>query len=257
MASRAGSPLHLRYWFDDLEQALHHLQERRGRLWLLFNQQIALASPVILEAATRRSAQTCVLRGEAALQASAARGAWLSLFGQPDENRARFLAAAAGARASKRLPSDWTITARGDAGRTFGRLLDLSLSGARIAGVNDLARPGRDLDLALFGAGQDGEPLARATVVWQRGNESGVHFRRRHPDERRHIGQLFDRLSGEWAHAIEASHTPLCRCLAESGRTTDEQPPLEGITDPRGRAPGGVGSSLRAFVSGLMGRRAG
>jgi hypothetical protein len=113
-------------------------------------------------------------------------------------------------RKQKRLGCDLLVEVKMARTPMMGRILDVSLGGARIAGAQAV-RPGFEVELRLM-APEKGYPplLGRAEVVRGEQGDMAIRFHRADPVARVASSKLFQAVQQSWAAAPELSHPPVC-----------------------------------------------
>ena len=109
-----------------------------------------------------------------------------------------------------------------------GRMMDVSLGGARIVGPIGL-RPGAEVEVRILGA-QPPMPgvMGRAEVVRsEAGGDVGVRFTRSDVVARVASSKLYAAVQLAWAGAAEVAHSPLC---CKAGYVLE--PPLPHVKNP-------------------------
>jgi hypothetical protein len=207
------SPLRLSQWFDGASQLKHHFFSRRADELLLFaGPALPLGEEVLLRVAFLDSEQTCVLRGRTrAHEAGRVPGTWLSF---PTQEMVRGLIGAATvlSRRSHRFPTEVRLRATSQGGACDCLLVELSYGGARLRGLRLPLQPGDEFGLERLPDEGPAQPLDTVQLVWDRGLEVGVRFRRRAPGAREAIVGLLQESKEAWLGAPEARHPSGCRC---------------------------------------------
>ena len=212
--------VHLKYRFGDLTQMKNHLHVVEGRT-LLFYRDPKLPLPggsrVVVELSLATSEQVSTVRGavvalvEAAESAGNA-GLWLEV---PDARLAKRIdqegPTGLSSRLQRRLGCDFVVEVRSGQVPFLGRMIDVSMSGARISGAVGL-RAGGQVEMRLLG----GEPplpslLGRCDVIRaEPSGDTGVRFVRSDPTARIASGKLFLAVQEAWNKAPELMHPALC-----------------------------------------------
>lgn len=211
----------LRYRFRNLQQARAHVHEIDGRA-LLFVRDEKLRflpdAPVCIEVTFEEGEVARLLHGHVA-GAVEGEGTWLEL---SDTVPLRDLTPTEAVQRSIRLGCDEPIEARSDRQISSGRLLDVSVGGARLSGFEGFI-PGDHLDLRLLSADRlTFHDLSYAHVIWVRNGEMGVQFDRADAVGRQAIGRLLGEARDLWEKAWEGLHPADC-CAA--GVVLDPAPP--------------------------------
>ena len=114
-------------------------------------------------------------------------------------------------RLQRRLGCDFVVEVRSGQVPFLGRMIDVSMSGARISGAVGL-RAGGQVEMRLLG----GEPplpslLGRCDVIRaEPSGDTGVRFVRSDPTARIASGKLFLAVQEAWNKAPELTHSALC-----------------------------------------------
>ena len=217
----------LRYRFGAFEQMQNHLHVVDGRTLFFFRDphaSIAGGERVVVQFSFGASEQASTVRGSVLALIDGDRGqagAWIEF---PDVRLAKRIdggAEAIAQRGQRRLGCDLMVEVRAD--KAFlGRIVDVSLGGARILGPVGL-QPGLDVELRVMGA-QPPVPgmLGRAEVVRSdKSGDVGVRFIRTDVVARIASSKLFAAVQQAWDRAPEIAHSPLC---CKGGRLLE--PPL-------------------------------
>ena len=205
----------LRYRFNDFAQMQNHLHVVEGRtLFFWRDPRAALpgGSRVVVEFSFQSSEQVVVLRGAVLARIEnegGMTGLWIEF---PDARTAKRLdqgPAGIAARKQRRLGCDLLVEFRVGVVPILGRLVDVSMGGARIAGARGV-RPGAEGMLRLLGP-EEGFPgiLGRADVVRADG-DCGIRFLRNDTTTRQASAKLCQALQQEWQAAPELSHPAVC-----------------------------------------------
>jgi hypothetical protein len=200
---------YLRFHFDDVHQLGEHLHVASGRSLVFFGSPQPLlqrGDRVLLELIwVTGSEQQAVLRGIVRNRVEG-RGVWLEF---PDEKLAR-RAAAQGTLAGRRqhrLPVDLMVEVKPRHGPALvGRLLDVSMEGARVVGIQRL-NEGAEIELQELVPVRPA--LGRARVV-RPGAEAAVRFLRRDASSRVAVSKLFESARQAWAQVNELTHPRSC-----------------------------------------------
>ncbi len=167
---------------------------------------LAPGAPVLVELSFHGSEQTRLLRG--AVHGEAAGGAWLEFPRQglvSSETESGLLSRRQHRRYGADLPVEVQL-----AGHSFrGRLHDVSLVGARLAGESFALKPSARVALLLRGPNLP-DRVGPAIVVWSNRGGAGVYFDREDPACRASVGTLYAALQGAWQDAPEAVHPAGC-----------------------------------------------
>jgi hypothetical protein len=210
--TRVSKATLLRYRFAVPEQLVQHFHVSDGRTLFFYREpklDLAGGAKVLLSCSFTQLDQEILARGAVVgrMEGSHA-GLWLEF---ADSRVARRLAGAGlRGRHQKRLGCDLMVEIRRANQPFLGRLVDLSLGGAHLAGLSGLQL--RDqVDMRLISPPADwptGLGLAEVTRLDR--NEIGVRFLRQAPESRMAITRLFGGLQQAWAAAPIAEHPPIC-----------------------------------------------
>lgn len=216
----------LRYRFETFDQIRNHLHQQEVRSVFFFRDPALTAEGndrVVLELSA--GDQQMVLRGIVLTRDNG--GVWLEF---ADSRLARRLSDGdVAARRQRRLPMDLLVELRSRTARV-GRLLDVSMGGARLGGVQGLAA-GMVVDLRLLTPLPDvPASLGRADVIRAGENEAALRFIRSDPPTRVAVTRLFDAARKAWLTAPEVIHPAGC-CI---GNIVSE-PPLPRLRKSEGR----------------------
>jgi hypothetical protein len=204
----------LRYRFDDLRQLQRHLHVADTRTLLFYRDpRLALAggARVLVEVAFSRTEQVSTLRGAVLGRVEGTMsGLWLEFADSRFVKKADQGMEAMAQRKRKRLGCDLMVELRQDQGTTMGRLIDVSMTGGRVAGVNGL-RPGVQLEVRLMMPAPGlSAALGKAEVVRAEAGDAGLNFLRRDPASRVAASKLFQYVQDSWSRAIEVTHPTIC-----------------------------------------------
>jgi hypothetical protein len=199
----------------------NHLHVVEGRTLLFYRDgrtAFAGGNRVLIELALTNSEQATTLRGSvlALLEGEAVGAAWIEF---PDSRLARKLsqggAAAIVSRHHRRVGCDLMVELRYGSLPLLGRMVDVSLAGARIVGASGLAR-NADVELRIIGAQPPMPPQIAGVQIARSegGGDIGVRFSRRDPEARVAAGKLLLAVQQAWTKAPELIHSPLC-CQAQ------------------------------------------
>jgi hypothetical protein len=224
----------LKYRFGDLSQMNNHLHVVDGRTLLFFRgnkPQLSGGQRVVVELSLVNSEQVTTLRGSVlALEGDNSSGVWIEF---PDAKLAKRLgqggASAITARHQRRMGCDLMVELKYGTIPLLGRMVDVSLAGARIVGPSGLSR-NADVELRIMGALPPlPSVLGRAQVARsESGGEIGVRFLRTDPTARIASGKLLQAVQQQWLKAPELTHSPLC---CQNG--TVLEPPLPRLRTTR------------------------
>jgi hypothetical protein len=210
----------LKYRFGDHVQMTNHLHvvESRTLLFYRFGRTRLLAGQrVLVEVSLESSEQATTLRGSvmALVDAEGTHGVWIEF---PDSRLAKRLthggAQAITSRHQKRIGCDLMVELRYGTTPLLGRMVDVSMAGARIVGPSGLQK-NADVEMRIIGA----EPpmpaqLGRAQITRsESGGDVGVRFLRSDAAGRVAVGKLLQSVQLAWTRAPEIVHSALC-CVA-------------------------------------------
>jgi len=234
MSSRA--PVLLRYRFRSLGQLSRHLHPGDGHTLFFYpSPRVALAfgDRVFMEIALEDSEQSVLLRGTVLSPVREPNpGVWLQFA------ETGLSLSAAGlppvGRKQRRLSCEAMVEIQQNNTRTIGRMVDVSMTGARIVDAAGGLSPDRAVQLRVINADPSwpGEIGLAQLLRCERGNMA-VRFVRGDSKTRVAAMRLFGAVQEQWAHASEASHPLLC---CEGGVSLDPTPPkLDALHKRHGR----------------------
>ena len=210
----------LRYLFDSCAQLRRHARVTEGRVLLFYADPLlhgAVGASVYLELAFTGSDQTTTLPGRIHSRATGEQaGVWLELQGPRvlEDVRAALLTPR---RKQRRIACDAMVRVQTPTAlNALGRLVDVSVGGALIAGVAAGLRPGDAIRVGEL----SGPASVPARVVQAARGEVSIEFVRTDPVSRAAAMRLFNAAADRWARARTLSHPGACRC--ESGGTVPE-----------------------------------
>lgn len=202
----------LRYRFAVPEEMLHHFHVADGRT-LFFFRDPALNLPggtkVLLSCSFTQLDQEIVVRGAVVGRTEGSHpGLWLEF---ADTRVAKRLAEAGlRSRNQKRLGCDLMVELRKSQQPFLGRLVDLSQSGARLAGIAGLALHDQ-LEVRLVSPASDWPSnLGLAEIMRIDRSEIGARFLRREAESRMAVTKLFGAMQQAWAAAPLSEHPAIC-----------------------------------------------
>ncbi len=212
----------LRYVFDSCAQLRRHARATEGRVLLFYADPLlhgAVGEAIVLELAFAGSDQSITVGARVhARTAGEISGVWLELHGAHVMEDVR-VALHTPRRKQRRVACDFDSMVRVQTARALnsvGRLIDVSVGGARLAGVAAGLIAGDEISFGELGA-----PAGiRARVVWARRNDLAIEFLRTDPASRAGAMKLVNAAAESWARARTLSHPAACRC--ESGGTVLE-----------------------------------
>jgi PilZ domain len=224
----------LKYRFGDLAQMNNHLHVIDGRTLLFYRGNkppLTGGQRVVVELSLVSSEQVTALRGSVlALEGDTSSGVWIEF---PDAKLSKRLAqggaAAITARQQRRVGCDIMVELKQGKLPLLGRMVDVSVAGARIVGPSGLAR-NTDVEMRIMGARPPlPSMLGKAQVTRSESSgEIGVRFLRTDPTARVASGKLMQAVQQEWLKAPELTHSPLC---CQNG--TVLEPPLPRLRTTR------------------------
>jgi hypothetical protein len=218
----------LRYRFGDLAQMQRHLHVIDGRTLFFYRDPktaFAGGSRIVMEFSFGNSEQVSTLRGAVLARIDSEQGqagAWLEF---PDAKLVKKIdqgEKAITGRHQRRLGCDFLVEIKLGRLPFLGRMVDVSMAGARIVGASGL-HAGAQVEVRIMGA----EPplptlLGRTELVRaDPGGDMGMRFVRSDVTARVAASKLYAAVMEFWARAPEASHSPLC---CRNGNLLD--PPL-------------------------------
>ena len=214
----------LRHRFETLAQVREHLHVQDGRSLFYFrdtNLNAQGGDRALLEIST--SEQQMLLRG--AVVSRDLSGFWLDF---PDGRLARRLGEGAlSQRRQRRVPMDLLVDLRSRTSRV-GRILDVSMGGARVGGVEGISA-GQEVTLRLLSSlAEVPNALGRAEVLRAGDGELALRFVRSDPPTRIAATRLLAAAQKAWAASIELPHAP--GCCGKSGLLLE--PPMPRLPKP-------------------------
>jgi len=202
----------LRHRFGTIAELQQHLHSVDGRSFFFFREQgldLPGGARVLLEVSFNAVDQQALLRGQVLGRVEGALpGLWLEF---PDTRlRHRADQGAMGQRKQRRVGCEILVEVRRLGNPHLGRLIDLSLGGARLTGISGL-KVHEDVDLRILASNSDWpSALGRARVVRTENTDVGARFLRDHPQSRMAITRLFGLLQESWSRALEVEHPSIC-----------------------------------------------
>lgn len=215
METAAGALL--KYRFENHVEMTNHLHVVESRTLLFYRSSRARfqgGQRVVVELSLGSNEQATTLRGSvmALVDAEGAHGVWIEF---PDSRLAKRLsqggAAAITSRHQKRIGCDLMVELKYGTTALLGRMVDVSMAGARIVGPSGLRR-NTDVEVRIMGA-QPPMPsqLGRAEIARsESGGDVGLRFLRSDPAGRVAAGKLLQSVQEAWAKAPEIVHSALC-----------------------------------------------
>lgn len=212
-APQKASAAHLlRQRFGNPSELHRHLHDVDGMSIFFYRTptlDLAGGSRVLLEVNFTSTEQQTVLRGAVFGRVEGPlAGLWLEF---PDTGLSRRANEGALAlRKQKRVGCDVLIEVRQPGKPCLGRLIDLSLGGARLAGLPGI-RINSQVEVRVVSPNNEWpSELGRAMVVRSENREVGTRFLRDQSHSRIAITRLFGALQDSWTSAPEVSHPPVC-----------------------------------------------
>ncbi len=222
----------LRHRFGGVPELQQHLHAVDGR-GFFFYRSPALDLPggarVLLEVTFTGSEQQLLLRGQVLGRVEGAlAGLWLEF---PDTRLLkRADQGAIAQRKQRRVGCDVLVEVRQMRHPHVGRLIDLSLGGARMAGLAGL-KVDDEVELRVVSPRSDWpSELGRAQIVRLESSEVGTRFYRDQSQSRVAITRLFGALQQSWTDAPEVEHPALC--CRDGHRFEPPLPRIKGRTQP-------------------------
>lgn len=220
----------LRHRFETLAQVREHLHVQEGRSLFYFRDTSLNAQGgdrALLEIST--SEQQMLLRGTVVSRDLS--GFWLEF---PDGRLARRLGepdSGLSQRRQRRIPMDLMVELKSRTSRV-GRIMDVSMGGARIGSVHGVAA-GQQVELRLLSPLPDvPTALGRADVLRAGNAEMALRFVRSDPPTRVAATRLLDAAQKAWALSVELPHAP--GCCGKSGILFE--PPMPRLRSSSGGA---------------------
>jgi PilZ domain-containing protein len=202
-----GRGTRLRYRFVNLEQARAHVHDRGGRaVFFVRDEKVRFLpdAPVCISFTFDAGEVPRLLHGRVAGSVEGT-GTWLELL---DTRPLRELAATGAARRSVRLGCDATVEARSEKRIASGRMLDLSVGGARLSGIDGFVAGDR-VELRLLSPDRlTFHDLSYAQVMWSAEGHMGVQFDRSDIVGRHAVARLIAETEQLWGSAWEGLHPP-------------------------------------------------
>jgi len=206
-------PVLLRYRFRTPAQLRNHLHLADGRTLFFYRDphtELGFGDRVFLEIGFDESEHKVLLRGSvlSSLQGTTP-GVWLE-FPETHLARTSLHGDAVSPRKQRRLGCEAMVQVIQEDTRAIGRMVDVSMGGARIASVAGL-RPEAALSLRIL-ADDPAYPseIGEAQLVWAEDGEAAVRFLRNDSRTRMATMRLFSAVQEEWAEVEEATHPPIC-----------------------------------------------
>ncbi|MBS2025047.1 MAG: PilZ domain-containing protein [Deltaproteobacteria bacterium] len=203
----------LRYRFGTPAELNEHFHQGEGGRTLFFfrDQHLNLpgATPVLLSISFTDSDQEVIVRGNVLARVEGTMpGLWLE-FGDTRIAR-RVDEVGLASRKQKRIGCDVMIELRKYRQPYLGRLVDISLGGARLAGISGIDLNDQ-VEMRILSPSVDWPTeLGRVEIVRTERNEVGARFLRNQSESRMAITRLFGAIQQSWSAAPEAQHPPMC-----------------------------------------------
>jgi hypothetical protein len=202
-----GRGTRLRYRFIDLQQARAHVHDAGGRaVFFIPDGKLCFLpdAPVCISFTFDAGEVPRLLHGRVAAAVDGA-GTWLELV---DTRPLRDLGATGAARRSVRLGCHAAVEARSEQRIASGHLLDVSIGGARLSGIEGFA-PGDRVELRLLSPDRlTFHDLSYAQVMWNTNGQMGVQFDRSDIVGRHAVTRLVAQNEQLWGSAWEGLHPP-------------------------------------------------
>jgi len=212
----------LRYRFRSPWQLLNHLHVSEGRaLFFYRGLDLGFGHRVSLEVSFDDSEHHVLLQGTvlSAIRGSAP-GVWLE-FVDTGLTRAHLEAGMVRIR-QRRLACEAMVQVDQDDSLTIGRMVDVSMGGARIISVGDLRSEVAVRLRVLVPAPEWPQVIGFAQVVRVDLSGVAVRFLRNDPRTRVASMKLFQAVQDGWARATEGEHPGIC---CQGGVNLDPRPP--------------------------------
>ncbi len=204
----------LRYRFHHPDQLPRHLHQIDGRALFFFRDPMnpmTAGNRVVLDIGFEITDEQHVLRGSVLSgEGDPLEGYWLEFPAQRLIRRLR--EGRPSARRQRRIPVDVMVEIlRHGRANTVGWLLDISVTGARIARIENIGLPGDPFEMKLFAArGTWPNETVRATIAWVEEKEAGIVFQRDDATTRAWTAKLTRAAQAQWSSAREMLHPPMC-----------------------------------------------
>ena len=223
--SRSKAPVLLRYRFRSIAQLSRHLHTARGRTLFFYREpgvELSFGARVFMEIILEDTEQSVLLRGSVlSAVGEPTRGTWLEFA----ETRLSQTVTGGGlvGRKQRRLGCEAMVEIQQNETRTVGRMVDVSMGGARIVD----AFAGLDPDVAVQVRLLAADPswpsdIGLAKAIRAEGGKIALRFVRSDLKTRVAVTRLFAAVREQWARACEASHPAVC-CVG--GVQLDPAPP--------------------------------
>ena len=213
----------IRTRFDTVAQARAHLHAGPAGTLLYVRDGGALAAGerVLVELRIRDGEQTRLLRG-AQVASVHGEGSWVR-FPQRGFVLGEVEPGLLARRPHRRLGADVACEVLVGSAAVAGRLLDVTLVGARLVGERFGLKPAARISIRL-GEALAGVPsiVGPATVVWANRQGAGLYFDREDAACRASVGSLYAALQQAWQRAPESTHQRGC---CEAGPLLEPPPP--------------------------------
>jgi hypothetical protein len=222
-SSSSGAAVLLAQRFRTMVELRAHLYAAEGLLLVFFRlpppshtrassdtslHELRVGARVALQITCDENGQSTTLRGTLFARPGNTPGFWL---GFPDTGlRKKIERGQLRDRTQRRVGCDLLVQAISAGKPQLGRLVDLSMGGARITGISGF-QSGDGLQLRILSPPSSLSPiLVNARVAFAGDKGLGVRLDRSDPTARQAITRLFDALQQAWSQAPEAVHSFLC-----------------------------------------------
>ena len=202
----------LRYIFENPDQVARHLHAVAGRTLLFFpdphpvvkgGERVHLELELPGQQMPVRGAVRCCVAGLRP-------GAWIEFDGARLARRLDGDAASIRNRKHRRLATDVMVEVReADGAARLGRLLDISLGGARISAAAGPAE-GSEVQLRILIGNRRSASVAHARVARTDNGEIGISFAAVDSASRGSVTGVFEEVAAAWSTARTVRHMPLC-----------------------------------------------
>jgi len=214
-----------RYRFRTPAQLRSHLHIAEGRALFFYRDprvELAFGHRVSLEVTFDDTELRVLLHGSVlSIMCGSTPGVWLE-FADTGLTRATLDGSGFVARKQRRLGCEAMIQVEQDDNRAVGRLVDVSLGGARIASVGEL-RPELAMRLRVMVPDPAWpQEIGLAQLVRAEKGAVAVRFLRNDPRTRVAATKLFAAVQDTWSRATEAAHPAIC---CNGGVQFDPSPP--------------------------------
>jgi hypothetical protein len=218
-------PVLLRYRFRTPAQLRNHLHLAEGRTLFFYREphvELGFGDRIFLEIEFDESEHKVLLRGTVLSSIGGTTpGIWLEF---PETHLARTGLHGDGVspRKQRRLGCEAMVQVAQDDTRAIGRIVDVSLGGARIASVGGLRQEAAVSLRVLASDPSFPSEIGLAQLVWAEEGEMAVRFLRHDPRTRVASMRLFNAVQETWSRVEEGTHPPIC---CQFGVQLDPRPP--------------------------------